>query len=469
MATRRSIPGGLRAQLLVGLSLMLLGTFALVLITVENLVARQVRDAALAEAHAVATVVGSTIASGTAPDELLEPPVVAIADRERCVGRHCDLLQGGDRETRLVTRDSTVFGIATSRDSSTIVALPEFEERQKRARGFLWPFFLIDAIFVLALGYAFFTYLIVRPLRAIGVATTRAAEGDFASPITRLPRNEFGEVGRSFNRMLEEIEQGRSRLEDKVAEVESANARLASTQASLVRSEKLASVGQLSAGIAHEVGNPLAAISGYVELLSGVELDPNEREEVLERVSKQVVRIRSIIRNLLDFSRSDEDLHPMPIAVGSAVSDAVSLVEAMPRARDIDIVREGDAKALAVHNHLVQVMLNLLVNAVDAYGGDPGVVRVDVTESEGRVRIRVADDGPGIPQAELTRIFDPFFTTKDVGEGTGLGLSICQRLIEDLDGALEVESEVQGGTTFTIDLPAAETDVSRSQKEEVEE
>jgi signal transduction histidine kinase len=256
--------------------------------------------------------------------------------------------------------------------------------------------------------------------------------------------------------MLRRIEEGREALEAKIEEVQRANAQIASAQASLVRSEKLASVGHLAAGVAHEVGNPLAAVSGYVELLEGAELDEDEREDVLRRTTIQVERIRTIIRNLLDYSRADNEVERIATPLRPVAEDAVALVEAIPRARHRTFDIQGEATAATFAGHVVQVLVNLLVNAVDAYGEADGNVEIMLNEFDGRATIVVEDHGPGISPDELERVFEPFYTTKDVGEGTGLGLSICQRLIEDLGGSLRVESEVGVGTRFEVELPGCD-------------
>ncbi len=435
---------------------MLTATFALILVTVENFVARQIQDSARTEATLLATFAAHEIGSGISGERVLSDRVVAFWDEEGCLASEeapdgiCDGIELEERMFQRIGADWYAFPKVQS--LTVAVTMPDLEERQRRARGFLWPFFLIDAIFVLALGYAFFTFVVVRPLRAIGVASVRASEGDFASPIALLPKNEFGEVGRSFNKMLERIESGRKALESQIEEVQRTNARLASTRASLVRSEKLASVGQLAAGIAHEVGNPLAAVSGYVELLEDDSLTDEERADIHERVKIQLERIRGIIRNLLDYSRSEDGHELTPTNLVAVTKDAVSLIKAIPRARHASIEVEGEGVAHSVPGHITQVVVNLLMNAVDAAEDAPEIV-VRIYEDDDQALVEVRDSGPGMSPDVLSRIFDPFFTTKEPGSGTGLGLSICQRIVEDVGGELEVTSAVGEGTTFVIRLP----------------
>lgn len=311
----------------------------------------------------------------------------------------------------------------------------------------------LDALFILLVGYAFLTYVVMRPLRAIGVASERAARGDLASPISVLPPNEFGQVGRQFNGMLAELRTSREELEERLEELDRANKQLREAQDSLIRSEKLASVGQLAAGVAHEVGNPLAAISGYLELLEDGDLDDDVATDIVLRSQKEVERIRTIIRGLLDFSREETEPAIEQVALTMCVEEATNLVQAQPKSRNVDIVVDlpGDLpRVRAVGSQVVQVLVNLLINSIDAMGGEAGEIVVSAKVTDKQVSLVVEDNGPGIPTEKLQRIFDPFFTTKDPGEGTGLGLAICLRIMRRLEGDIRVESRQGHGARFEL-------------------
>lgn len=310
---------------------------------------------------------------------------------------------------------------------------------------------------LLLLGYAFFTYLVMRPIRAIGVATQRAAQGDLASPIAHLPHNEFGQVSRQFNQMLTELARNREKLEERLHQLDHANRELKDAQDSLIRSEKLASVGQLAAGIAHEIGNPLAALSGYLEIMDDLDLDDDTRHDILQRGQREVDRIRIIVRNLLDFSREDSTTMPGSVDLGGCIDEAIQLVKAQPKAHHVAIESDIPADLGAVHavaSEVVQILVNLLINAVDALATRAENIHPRISLSAqataGQVRLAVQDNGPGIATSARQRIFDPFFTTKDPGQGTGLGLAICLRLMRRVDGDIEVESYPGDGTTFTL-------------------
>ena len=310
------------------------------------------------------------------------------------------------------------------------------------------------------LGYALFTYMVIRPIRAIGVATERAAQGDLASPISVTPRNELGQVARRFNRMLERLDIQRRELTLKVEALEAANAELATTQESLLRSEKLASVGQLAAGVAHEVGNPLAAVYGYAELLAEGDLEEDMTVEIGGRIARQVERMQAIIRELLDFSRDDSEEPLRPVDLHDCVREAISLAGATSRVKRVEIRQQLPPELPRPHvvpSQLVQVLINLLLNAADALREaqtEAPRITLRAEADDEHIRLRVSDNGPGVPAQAAPRLFDPFFTTKPPGEGTGLGLAICLRIVQRFEGDLRLlEPEPDQGATFEIALP----------------
>ncbi|MGE5838747.1 MAG: sensor histidine kinase [Deltaproteobacteria bacterium] len=231
----------------------------------------------------------------------------------------------------------------------------------------------------------------------------------------------------------------------------------------LVQSQKLASIGELSAGIGHEVNNPLAIISQETEWMQHLvkrmgESDSKEVAEIqdsLKEVLHQVDRCREITQNLLDFARRKEPVY-QEVNVNKLVDDLSRLVEKEAIRSRIEIRRDFQKDLPLVHTDapsLRQVVLNLLTNATHAVQQD-GQIRIATKSSQdGSVEIIVADTGCGIPKEHLTKIFDPFFTTKPQGKGTGLGLSICHGIVDRLGGRISVSSEVGKGATFVVTLP----------------
>lgn len=232
---------------------------------------------------------------------------------------------------------------------------------------------------------------------------------------------------------------------------------LRAAQEQLVQSEKLACIGQLAAGVAHELNNPLTGISGFAELLLD---DPNLTASVrgdIDTIHQQSLRCKSIIQNLLQFSRRRKG-EWMPIDVGELVRSTIALTSLDHSTKSFEIVQrfpqrlplvEGDA------TQLQQVILNLITNAGQAMESSPERrLSISAGEDKGWIVVRFADTGCGISKDVLSRIFDPFFTTKPVGKGTGLGLSICYGIVDQHGGKLSAESEVGVGSTFTLRLKA---------------
>lgn len=234
----------------------------------------------------------------------------------------------------------------------------------------------------------------------------------------------------------------------------------------LIHSQKLASIGELSSGIAHEINNPLAIIGQEVEWIRHVvktDLAENregtaELEDSLQEIKKQIDRCGDITHKLLDFARKKEPLF-QSTDINKLIEDMARLVERDAVQKNIRIVRDYGKDAPFVHTDpplLRQVVLNLLNNAVQAIGADGEITIKTETPGNGSVEILVSDTGCGIPAENLNKIFDPFFTTKPPGKGTGLGLSICHGIVGKLGGRISVVSEVGRGATFSVHLPAME-------------
>jgi signal transduction histidine kinase len=318
---------------------------------------------------------------------------------------------------------------------------------------------LLFSAVVVGFGYVLLTRVLLRPLRQILEATERVAQGDFEVRVQAAEENELGALAHAFNRMTEQIKLQQQDLRQHLGALERVNRELERTQNQLIFSEKLASVGRLAAGVAHEIGNPLSATLGYLELLKrNPELAAEDRD-VLQRIEKELDRIHRIIRELLDYSRPPKN-EPEEIAVNQVLSNAVDLVSTQKGFPAIETVLQLDHGLPAVRgsgHELQQLLVNLILNAVDAMpqGGRLTISTAPhMVEPQG-VEIRIADTGEGIVRENLRRIFDPFFTTREPGRGTGLGLSICSRIVESMDGRIEVESEVGRGSAFTVILPAA--------------
>jgi len=300
---------------------------------------------------------------------------------------------------------------------------------------------IADALLVLGLGLFVLTQLVVRPLAQLRRATALMTAGDWEPRIAEEGPKEIAGLASAFNQMTKSLSIQREQL---------------------IRSEKLASVGQLAAGVAHEIGNPLAAILGYVDILRADaakgELPAAEREDALARVKAETQRIHRIIRELLEFSRpSKED--PKPSDPLRGVQSAQALLAPQSRFREVRVVTvpagETWPQVMVVPSRLVQVFVNLMLNAADAMAGK-GTITVSCEEKGNKVALTVADEGPGIAKENQRKVFDPFFTTKTVGQGTGLGLPVSRSIVESFAGTLEIAPSVEGqGARFVLTLPKA--------------
>jgi len=244
--------------------------------------------------------------------------------------------------------------------------------------------------------------------------------------------------------------------------------RLKATQAQLLQAEKLSAIGQLVAGVAHELNNPLTSVIGYAQLLQQEIQEPQDGEPLassaqlardLRRIAEESERAAKIVRNLLAFARRQSAARE-PQDIADVVSRVLALRAYEFRLNAIELHTDfepGLPSVLGDGGQLQQALLNLLLNAEQAMRSRP-VRRIHVAARHiadaDAVELRIEDTGQGIAVENLRRIFDPFFTTRTVGEGTGLGLSICYGIIRDHGGQISVESRVGHGTTFTVLLPA---------------
>jgi signal transduction histidine kinase len=318
---------------------------------------------------------------------------------------------------------------------------------------------IVVALVVLTLALTLFFRGVARPIERLLAAAAGLGSGAAAR---RLELPILGEPGGlalsraavAFERLAFAFEEERGRLADNVRELTATNRALAEARESLLRTEKLATVGRLAAGLAHEVGNPLGAIAGYVELArSRLPPEPHlDLVDALARIDAAAQRIDRTVRDLLDFARPSVPLLA-PIDLAAAIDASLRLARVQARFKHVEVeldVREDLPRVMADEHHLSQVLLNLLLNAGDAMGG-AGQVRLAARPAQdGRVVLAVEDSGPGILAADLPRVFDPFFTTKDPGEGTGLGLAISHRIMESFGGEIAAQNGERGGAVFEL-------------------
>jgi len=304
---------------------------------------------------------------------------------------------------------------------------------------------------------------ITRGLSRIDAAAREFAGGNLSARLPEAGRDEVAEVSRAFNRMGEELQAARGRLEkwneELQAQVEARTRELREAQAQLVESQKLAAIGQLGAGVAHEINNPLTGILGQAQLLIEGRSEGDPDLPGLRKIEELSRRSAEITRNLLRFSQQRLEPEFARLDVNRVVRDTLTLAEGYVReagvtlevalADELPAVR-GDA------GHLQQVLLNLISNARTACRDRPAArITVSTRSRDGQVCLSVNDTGKGISPEVRPRIFEPFFTTKDVWSNVGLGLSVSYRIVSEHGGRIAVDTSPGEGSTFTVVLPAA--------------
>ncbi len=323
----------------------------------------------------------------------------------------------------------------------------------------------IVGLALLVFAYLAMTRLVVKPVDELGRAASRVASGARTLDARLGGARELVELGASLRAMTERLRDEERELREKIEALERTTRELASAQATVVRSEKLASVGRIAAGMAHEIGNPIAAILGLLELLQTPGLSEEERADFLARCKRETERIHRVLRDLLDFARPRGEGEAPPSGDGRAIASVASAVETV-----VGLTRpQKSLKKLSVEvkldeelplvkldeERLVQILLNLVLNAADALeqGGSKIVLRA-ARSGEARVRIEVEDDGPGVPASMRARLFEPFATSKEPGRGTGLGLAVCRGLVEAAGGTITHDEVEPRGARFVVELPA---------------
>jgi PAS domain S-box-containing protein len=227
----------------------------------------------------------------------------------------------------------------------------------------------------------------------------------------------------------------------------------------LIQSEKLAGIGTLASGIAHEVNNPLAGIMGYAEIMQEVD-DISKIREYTDKILKNTKRASDIVRWLSRYSREAKDTNIKDVNLEDIMEDAMEALTHTRRSSDVKLLKDfhGIPSIKGNRSELLQIFVNLMNNAVDAMPRG-GRLTLSTSFDKDSVKVEVKDTGMGIPEEELGRVFDPFFTTKEVGKGTGLGLYVISMIVKKHQGTINVESEMDKGTTFTVRFPISESNM----------
>ena len=325
---------------------------------------------------------------------------------------------------------------------------------------------------VLVMGLLIFLLVrrfVGRPVQALIDGTRSVGQMHLDQPIAVTSRDELGDLARSFNGMLEHLRAAREEVDRFTRtleqEVEARTARLKATEQRLIRSDRLASIGQLAASVAHEINNPLSGVLNFAKLMQRLVTDqgiPPDRvadfRRYLEHVANETAHCGRIVSDLLAFSRRSS-----PQREGRSLNDLVQKTVSLLAHKlelegaRIELELSPDLPLVPCDGSQVQqIVINLLINAAEAMPGG-GAISVRTRAAAGVAVLEVADRGVGIPEHVQARIFDPFFTTKEEGKGTGLGLAVVFGIVEAHGGSIDVESRVGEGTTFRVSLPLEAT------------
>ena len=394
--------------------------------------------------------------------ELIDEAVQADRDIVRFAGTTFGGIFCGNKQL-IVARPIAAEGAATA-GLGMIIDITTASQLVLQHSKIIFAWILINVLLLTIIGLSRLDRLVVRPLERLVKTSESYDYGDGVAFIGGEAGSELGQLSLALNRMLARIEEDRQKLRASVHSLEQANLQLVATQKEMVRAEKLAAVGRLAAGLAHEIGNPIGIVQGYLELLDNADLAAEDRRQFSQRAIAELQRINHLIHQLLDFSRASSQASE-PVAVQDLLAEVIDMFVAQKRAPGIGFEPQcpaGKDVVIANAGEMRQVFLNCLLNAADSIEemgeGHPGriVVSCRCDREDGTViEVVFADNGRGIAADHLETIFDPFYTTKAPGKGTGLGLSVSYSIVEAAGGRIWAESS-GGGAEIHIELPVAQ-------------
>lgn len=475
---------GIRAQLLLSIGAVLVVALMPLVLVVERLTEANLRQIWEAEARSLGRSVASHIAEARQSrgdhelDGLIEAELGSVAgvglyDAEgrllrvsgRAAGLPREIVPSREEARSIESASGPAMIVIVPGKASPVGVLLAAQHASFRAT----PVVRLVALYIgligatlLLLTHVVLTRFVIRPVKRLSAAALRVVDGqrDLDLDPSRGGASELIELGTSLSRMTDKLREDERELLRTIADVRAAKEQLERAQETVVRSERLASVGRLAAGLAHEIGNPLAAISSFQELLQDSPNLDDEERDFLARMSRETERVHRVLRDLLDFARPSQalaydDSSSARGDVAEAVRHAVKLVKPQRAFRNVELASEVPDELPQVtlaSDRIEQVLLNLLLNAADACeSGGAASVRA---EAEGNlVRLVVEDDGGGVADAVASQLFEPFVSTKEVGKGTGLGLAVCRGLVEAAGGSIRHEP-TERGARFVVELPA---------------
>ncbi len=359
-----------------------------------------------------------------------------------------------DNDSLLITqpiyRDNIVTSIVQAKFS-----LQEIRSSVRSAQKIVFLFIFLYGFTLVLFGSYLLNKSIVRPIIALRNSVRQIATGNLSQEISPAGPREVAGLAEDFDKMRESLQESRRQTIQQIEKLEQLNQKLHLAQNELIQSAKMASIGHLAAGMAHEIGNPLAALTGYLDLLKK-ESGTSTNLELLDAACSETTRIDRLVRDLLDYAR--------PVNQPAEPIDAREVLKSSVRI----MVQQGILTESRIHselpdlpsfvsiaqNRLQQVLINLIQNATDASPVN-SLIKIKISTKNNNILISISNQGKQIPAAELTSLFDPFYTTKGPDKGRGLGLYVCHNILTDANGRIDVTSSVDGLTCFTAILPEA--------------
>ena len=414
------------------------------------------------------------------------------ADIDRLDKKKVELYAEKARESgeRRIDFKGSIFGIFWKQKQHLIVSAPLVNNgavtgaaaifvpvegiysRIRSSQRISWIYIILNTIILSLIGLYRIYRIQIKPIQRLVRIAQDYREDDEIYFSVRKGDDKLHQLSNALNSMLKKIAEGREKLHMTVSSLEKAKLELETAQTDIIRAEKLASVGRLSSGIAHEIGNPVGIVLGYLELLKEKGVSQTQREDYILRAEAEVNRINTIIRQLLDISRTSKP-EIRSVSVHEIINEIYAVLKVQPLMLNIQIEKSLKAEKNIIKSdpdRLRQVFLNLAINSADAislkgkkFAGklkiSSRVVNADRPGKTGTaemLKISFIDNGPGIPVDKINDIFDPFYTTKEPGKGTGLGLYVSFMIVESLGGYIRASSEPGRETRISIYLPFEE-------------
>ncbi len=405
----------------------------------------------------------TTQSHGSCPENITLTPLLQKAATGKITKNYSGMVWNG----LFFTRRYLLMAIPVFNQKNDIITIGLIRSLEKvstpftKIRPIFFAYLIINVLIFGVIGITRLVHLVIRPIRQLAqLADSRADQHDTAF-FTSERLGEFTQLSLSLNQLVSRIDGDKQQLQSTVLSLKKANEELENNRDEMVRTEKLVSIGRLSAGLAHEIGNPLGIIQGYVELLSDESLDSDERRIFSQKIIQELDRINNLIRNLLDLSRAQTVSVAAQVDIHLLLPDIIEAAKIRKTSIEITYTTVFSAKRSIVridHDGLRQVFLNCILNAIDAIEERKTPIKGEILLEtcnglDDTISISITDNGIGLAEEFLDTVFDPFFTTKEVGKGTGLGLAVTHNMIKSAGGTLQFISTEGTGSIITITLP----------------